>query len=185
MYQVENIFLTPRPKQIPSYLTFVTPLSVPVWLWTLACTVTVLIILVTMQKVWSHASGEPDPPNYLFQGLKRMSLLITCLKSSYFLPRICHHNIYLDWRGWRRELGRKGFHSWQKIHAPYLESIWSGHINGIQISSSGQSYCNCIWKAPFHITRDSRFWFSDVPPSWMVPVSVWYWPKGIDEEDCQ
>ena len=185
MYQVENIFVTPLPKRIPSYLTFATPLSVPVWLWTLACTVSVFIILVIMQKVWSRASGEPDPPNYLFQGLTNSSILIACHKSFYLLPRVCHHNIYLDWRGCWRELGRKGLHSWQKVHASYLESIWSGHINGIQIRSSGQSYCDYIWKAPFHITRDSRFWFTDVSPSCMVPVSVWYWPKGINEEDWQ
>ena len=68
MYSVQNIFLTPKERPIPSYNTMGKPLSLAVWALTLGSLLTVFGALVIMQKCWSLASGEQDPQDYLFKG---------------------------------------------------------------------------------------------------------------------
>ena len=68
MYSVQNIFLSPKEKPIPSYNTMGRPLSPTVWACTLGTLLAVFGVLVMMQKTWSLASEEPNPPDYLFKG---------------------------------------------------------------------------------------------------------------------
>ena len=68
MYSVQNIFLSPKERPIPSYNTMGKPLSLAVWAWTLGSLLTVFGSMIIMQKLWSLASGEPDPQDYLFKG---------------------------------------------------------------------------------------------------------------------
>ena len=68
MYSVQNIFLTPMERPIPSYNTLVKPLSLTVWAWTLGSLLSVFVALVIMQKCWSYASRQPDPQDYIFKG---------------------------------------------------------------------------------------------------------------------
>ena len=68
MYSIQNIFLTPKERPIPSYNTMGKPLSLSVWALTLGSLLTVFGALVIMQKCWSLASGEQDPQDYFFKG---------------------------------------------------------------------------------------------------------------------
>ena len=68
MYSVQNIFLSPKEKPIPSYNTMGRPLSLAVWAWTLGSLLAVFGVLILMQKVWCLASGEPMPQDYFFKG---------------------------------------------------------------------------------------------------------------------
>ena len=68
MYSVQNIFLSPKERPVPSYNTMGKPFSLAVWAWTLGSLLAVFGSMIILQKMWSLASGEPDPPDYLFQG---------------------------------------------------------------------------------------------------------------------
>ena len=68
MYSVQNIFLSPKERPIPSFNTMGKPLSLAVWAWTLGALLSVFVSLIIMQKIWSLASGEPNPQDYLFKG---------------------------------------------------------------------------------------------------------------------
>ena len=68
MYSVQNIFITPKERPVPSYNTMGKPLSVAVWALTLGSIITVFGVLVLMQICWSLASGQPHPQDFLFKG---------------------------------------------------------------------------------------------------------------------
>ena len=68
MYSVQNIFITPKERPVASYFTLLKPLTLAVWAWTLGSLLAVFGSMIILQKMWSLASGEPDPPDYLFQG---------------------------------------------------------------------------------------------------------------------
>ena len=68
MYSVQNIFISPKERPIPSYNTMGKPLSLAVWAWTFGSVLGVFVALIIMQNCWSYASGEPNPQDYIFKG---------------------------------------------------------------------------------------------------------------------
>ena len=68
MYFYEFIAHGRKPPEISSFKALVYPLDFFTWILSLLGTIVVFLILIIMQKLWSHASGEPYLPEYLYQG---------------------------------------------------------------------------------------------------------------------
>lgn len=68
MYLYEFIWGDKNPEQITSYETIIRPFDNSVWAFTIGFTLFALITLVIMQKIYSYASGQEDPCDYVYQG---------------------------------------------------------------------------------------------------------------------
>ena len=68
MYFYEFVFYSRRPLEISSFRALGYPLDFFTWIFSLVCTIVMFLILIIMQKLWSHESGESYLPEYLFQG---------------------------------------------------------------------------------------------------------------------
>ena len=68
MYFYEFGIAGRNPTEISSFLALVYPLDFYTWVLSLLSTIGMFLILVIMQKSWSHASGEAYQPEYLYQG---------------------------------------------------------------------------------------------------------------------
>ena len=70
-----------KPLEISSFTALVYPFDFFTWILTLLGTIVMFLILITMQKLWSHASGETYSPRFLYQGKNLgsiFSILIHC-----------------------------------------------------------------------------------------------------------
>ena len=56
--------------EISSFMALVYPLDLFTWIFSLLSTIVMFLILIIMQKLWSHESGEAYLPEYLYQGKK-------------------------------------------------------------------------------------------------------------------
>ena len=68
MYVYEFAFASKKPKPIVTYDTLTYPFDYYIWGFSIAFTIAMFVILATFQKVWAHASQEPNPDGWLFQG---------------------------------------------------------------------------------------------------------------------
>ena len=57
-----------KPKQIISFDALIYPLDSYTWYLTLTSSMVVLLLLIFIQKCWTHASGQINPSGWLFQG---------------------------------------------------------------------------------------------------------------------
>ena len=57
-----------RPKPIVSLDALIYPLDGFGWIFTFSSMISVLLILIIMQKLWPHASGQKPSSGWLFQG---------------------------------------------------------------------------------------------------------------------
>ena len=68
MYLHEYPLRQRKPIQIASFETLTNPFDSYVWAFCIGCTITIFVVLVVMQKLWSRASGKASPSGYMFQG---------------------------------------------------------------------------------------------------------------------
>ena len=68
MYFYEFVLGSRKPLEISSFIALVYPLDYFTWILSLLGTIVVFLILIIMQKLWSHASGETYHLDYLYQG---------------------------------------------------------------------------------------------------------------------
>ena len=68
-----------KPSEISSFMALVYPLDFFTWILSLVGTFAMLLVLITMQKLWSHASGETYLPEFLYQG-KNLGSIFSVLK---------------------------------------------------------------------------------------------------------
>ena len=68
MYFYEFVIAGRKPLEISSFMALVYPLDLPTWILSLLGTIVMFLILIIMQKLWSHVSGEAYIPDYLYQG---------------------------------------------------------------------------------------------------------------------
>ena len=68
MYFYDIVILGRKPLEISSFMALVYPLDFFTWILSLLGTIVVFLILIIMQKLWSHASGETYHLDYLYQG---------------------------------------------------------------------------------------------------------------------
>ena len=64
IYEVQGY----RPKPIISFDALKFPLDNYSWYFTLSSMIVVLLFLIIIQKLWTHASGHEPPNGWLFQG---------------------------------------------------------------------------------------------------------------------
>ena len=64
IYEVQS----KKPERIISFDALIYPLDTLSWYFTAACTSSVLLLLIFIQKCWTHASGRKPPNGWLFQG---------------------------------------------------------------------------------------------------------------------
>ena len=57
-----------RPKPIVSLDALIYPLDGFGWIFTVSSMISVLTLLIIIQKLWTHASGQTPPNGWLFQG---------------------------------------------------------------------------------------------------------------------
>ena len=70
MYFYEWVIMGRKPLEISSFMALVYPLDFLTWVFSLLGTVVIFLILIIMQKLWSHESGEMYLSDYLYQGSK-------------------------------------------------------------------------------------------------------------------
>ena len=68
MYFHEYVIIGRKPLEISSFMALVYPLDPLTWILSLLGTILMFVILLIMQKLWSHASGEAYLSEYLYQG---------------------------------------------------------------------------------------------------------------------
>ena len=68
MYMYEYPIKQRKPREIASFETLINPFDNIVWAFYIGCTITIFIILVVMQELWSKISGKASPSGYMFQG---------------------------------------------------------------------------------------------------------------------
>ena len=68
MYHHPWVILSKKPGQIASYDTIVYPFDFFTWIFTFSIIITEFIFLIGVQNLWSYASGEGNPRDYVFQG---------------------------------------------------------------------------------------------------------------------
>ena len=68
MYLYEFIWLHKKPEKITSYETIILPFDHYIWAFTIGFTIFAFITLIIMQKIYSYASGQEDPCDYMNQG---------------------------------------------------------------------------------------------------------------------
>ena len=65
-------FTSKLPKPIITYDTLTYPFDYYIWGITVAFTIGIFVILAAFQKIWAYASKEPNPPEWLFQGIENI-----------------------------------------------------------------------------------------------------------------
>ena len=68
MYLYEFIWMHKKPESITSYKTILLPFDHQIWTFTIVSTIFAFITLLMMQKIYSYASGQDDPRDYVNQG---------------------------------------------------------------------------------------------------------------------
>ena len=69
MYVGANLMASQRPKALTgSYDTLLIPFDKYVWSFTFCCTITVFMLLLVMQNIWSYVTGTHNPDGYIFEG---------------------------------------------------------------------------------------------------------------------
>ena len=68
MYFYELGIFGRKPLEISSFMGPLYPLDFYAWILLLLCSIVMFLILIIMQKLWFHASGEAYLPKYLYQG---------------------------------------------------------------------------------------------------------------------
>ena len=68
MYFYEFVIMGRKPLEISSFLSPLYPLDSSTWVFSLLGTIVMFLILISMHKLWSHASGENSLPDYVYQG---------------------------------------------------------------------------------------------------------------------
>ena len=68
MYMYEFYLKHRKPAQIASFETLINPFDSYVWAFSIGSTITIFVVLVVMQKLWSNVSGIASPIGYMFQG---------------------------------------------------------------------------------------------------------------------
>ena len=68
MYFYDFVIGSRKPLEISSFMALVYPLDFYAWILLLLCSIVMFLILIIMQKLWFHASGEAYLPKYLYQG---------------------------------------------------------------------------------------------------------------------
>ena len=68
MYFYELMIAVRKPLETSSFMALVYPFDSFTWALSSLGTIAVFLILIIMQKLWSHASGETYLPDYLYQG---------------------------------------------------------------------------------------------------------------------
>ena len=69
MYMYEFLISSKRPEPIVTYDTLIYPFDNYTWSFILAFTPATFVILAMFQVVWKYASGEPNPSEWLYQGM--------------------------------------------------------------------------------------------------------------------
>ena len=64
IYEVQS----KKPEEIISFDALIFPLDNYSWYFTISFTMAVLLLLIFIQKCWTHASGRQPPNGWLFQG---------------------------------------------------------------------------------------------------------------------
>ena len=68
MHVHEFVMEQRKPMPIASYETLINPFDIGVWVFSIASIITIFVVLVVMQKLWSKVSGKASPSGYMFQG---------------------------------------------------------------------------------------------------------------------
>ena len=68
MYFDSAYFIAAKPSRVSSFMALVYPADYFTWISLSVCSIAMLIILSIIQKLWSHASGEPYLLDYLYEG---------------------------------------------------------------------------------------------------------------------
>ena len=64
IYEVQGF----RPKPIVSFDALIYPLGGLGWIFTVSSMISSLLVLIIIQKLWAHASGDKPPNGWIFQG---------------------------------------------------------------------------------------------------------------------
>ena len=68
MYEHAFFMVSSMPKQIASYDTIIYPFDFYVWGFTFSTIIAQFVLLLVTQNLWSHATGNLNPHDYIFQG---------------------------------------------------------------------------------------------------------------------
>ena len=68
MYMQEFPLRQRKPIQIASFETLTNPFDGYVWAFSIGSTMTIFVVLVVMQNLWSQVSGKANQSGYMFQG---------------------------------------------------------------------------------------------------------------------
>ena len=69
LYEYNYVVISQKPQQITSFDALYYPVDKYIWCFTILSALAVLLLLVIIQKCWSHASGENPLEGWLFQGI--------------------------------------------------------------------------------------------------------------------
>ena len=85
MHVHEFVMEQRKPMPIASFGTLINPFDISVWTFSIVSTITIFVVLVVMQKLWSKVSGKASPSGYMFQGdMIYPRAIITQIISFYF-----------------------------------------------------------------------------------------------------
>ena len=74
MYEHPYIMISRKLREIVSYDTIIYPFDNYTWALTMCMITMQFILLVSIQNVWTLASGKPNPQDYIFQGSKEVKI---------------------------------------------------------------------------------------------------------------
>ena len=69
LYVYNYLVISQKPQQITSFDALYYPVDKYIWCFTISSALTILLLLVIMQKCWNHASGQNPLEGWLFQGI--------------------------------------------------------------------------------------------------------------------
>ena len=68
MYEHAFFLVSRKPQQIASFDTIVHAFDLYVWGSTFSIIIAQFILLLVTQNLWSYATGNPNPSDYIFEG---------------------------------------------------------------------------------------------------------------------
>ena len=89
MYLYEFIWMHKRPESITSYKTILLPFDHQIWTFTIVSTIFAFITLLMMQKIYSYASGQDDPRDYVNQGMICLTQYEICYSVKVIISDLC------------------------------------------------------------------------------------------------
>ena len=116
MYLYEFIWMHKRPESITSYETILLPFDRKIWAFTIVSTIFAFITLLMMQKIYSYASGQDNPHDYINQGIMFNTISVFYFSKKLIISDFCCLVTGLIGQGASESwLNRVGFNNSRKL----------------------------------------------------------------------